>query len=188
MLFTETTLKGAYLVEIEPLQDERGFFSRTFCRNEFERHGLNPNVAQCSLSYNRQRGTLRGLHYQIVPRPEAKLVRCTAGSIFDVIVDLRPSSPTYCQWVGVELSGRGRRGMLYVPEGFAHGFQTLEDDTEVVYQISEFHSPDYARGVRWNDPAFAIQWPEDRRVISDRDRSFPDFKVQRKGSETPCGQ
>ena len=179
MLFTETRLKGAHLIQLEPLEDDRGFFSRTFCREEFERHGLNPCVAQCSLSYNYRKGTLRGLHYQVAPRQEAKLVRCTAGSIFDVIVDLRPASLTYCQWFGVELGSRQRRVMVYVPEGFAHGFQTLEDDTEIVYQISELYSPDDARGVRWDDPAFAIQWPEEPRVMSERDKSFPDYEVER---------
>ena len=179
MLFTETRLKGAHLIQLEPLEDDRGFFSRTFCREEFERHGLNPCVAQCSLSYNYRKGTLRGLHYQVAPRQEAKLVRCTAGSIFDVIVDLRPASLTYCQWIGVELGSRQRRVMVYVPEGFAHGFQTLEDDTEIVYQISELYSPDDARGVRWDDPAFAIQWPEEPRVMSERDKSFPDYEVER---------
>jgi dTDP-4-dehydrorhamnose 3,5-epimerase len=179
VLFTETRLKGAHLIQLEPLEDDRGFFSRTFCREEFERHGLNPCVAQCSLSYNYRKGTLRGLHYQVAPRQEAKLVRCTAGSIFDVIVDLRPASLTYCQWIGVELGSRQRRVMVYVPEGFAHGFQTLEDDTEIVYQISELYSPDDARGVRWDDPAFAIQWPEEPRVMSERDKSFPDYEVER---------
>lgn len=179
MLFTETRLKGAHLIQLEPLEDDRGFFSRTFCREEFERHGLNPCVAQCSLSYNYRKGTLRGLHYQVAPRQEAKLVRCTAGSIFDVIVDLRPASLTYCQWFGVELGSQQRRVMVYVPEGFAHGFQTLEDDTEILYQISELYSPDDARGVRWDDPAFAIQWPEEPRVMSERDKSFPDYEVER---------
>src|SRR5262249_35834055 len=138
-------------------------------------HGLNAQVAQCNLSYNRKRGTLRGMHYQITPRAEAKLVRCISGSIFDVIIDLRPESPTYCQWTAVELSARAEPTMLFVPEGFAHGFQTLQDDTEVMYQHSEFYSPDHARGIRWNDPAFGIQWPQDERIISERDRSYPDF-------------
>jgi dTDP-4-dehydrorhamnose 3,5-epimerase len=176
MIFKETELKGAYIVEIEPVEDDRGFFGRTFCRNEFEAHGLNPNVAQCSSSFSRRSGTLRGLHYQAAPYAEAKLVRCVAGSIFDVIVDLRTASSTRAQWFGLELRSRGR-DMLYVPEGFAHGFETLEDDTEVLYQISQFYSPAAARGVRWNDPAFAIRWPREITVISDRDRKFPEYEV-----------
>jgi len=176
MVFREIKLKGAYLIEMEPIEDDRGFFSRTFCRDEFEKHGLNPNVAQCNLSYNRKRGTLRGMHYQVAPRQETKLVCCVSGSIFDVIIDLRPHSPTYCQWTTFELVGWGRRSMLYVPEGFAHGFQTLEDDTEVFYQISEFYSPDCARGIRWDDPAFAIPWPVTQRIISEQDRSYSDFE------------
>jgi dTDP-4-dehydrorhamnose 3,5-epimerase len=175
MIFTETKLPGAYLIELEPQNDERGFFARAFCREEFEKHGLNPGVAQCNVSYNRRKGTLRGLHYQIAPFSEAKLVTCIAGSIYDVIVDLRPDSPHYCDWLAVKLSGRGSRAMLYIPENFAHGFQTLEDDTEVFYQMSQFYNPDAANGCRWNDPAFNITWPEDHRIITERDRSFADF-------------
>jgi dTDP-4-dehydrorhamnose 3,5-epimerase len=177
MVFIETKLKGAYLVETEPIVDERGFFARTFCREEFTRHGLNPQVVQCNLSYNREKGTLRGMHYQISPRQEVKLVSCVSGSIYDVIVDLRSESPTYCEWVGVELGAR-RRQMLYIPEGFAHGFQTLEADAEVFYQMSEFYAPECARGVRWDDPAFAVSWPVGPRIISARDRSYPDFHGQ----------
>jgi dTDP-4-dehydrorhamnose 3,5-epimerase len=174
MIFTETALKGAYLIEPEEIKDERGFFARTWCRREFEAHGLNPRVAQCNISFNVKKGTLRGMHFQITPHEEAKLVRCTRGAIYDVIVDVRPNSPTITQHVGVTLSA-GNRKMLYVPEGCAHGFLTLEDDTEVSYQISEFYAPDHARGYRWNDPAFRIPWPAEVLVISDRDRQYPDF-------------
>jgi dTDP-4-dehydrorhamnose 3,5-epimerase len=175
MFFKETKLKGAYIIELEPAADERGYFARTYCSEEFERHGLNPRVAQCNVSYNQRKGTLRGLHYQIVPFSEAKLVTCIAGSIYDVIVDVRPDSPTYCGWFAVKLSARHPRSMLYIPENFAHGFQTLEDDTEVFYQMSESYHPDSARGLRWNDPTFNIHWPQDRHIISAKDRSFPDF-------------
>jgi dTDP-4-dehydrorhamnose 3,5-epimerase len=176
MVFIETKLKGAYLVETEPIADERGFFARTFCREEFTSHGLNARVVQCNLSYNRQKGTLRGMHYQVSPRQEVKLVSCVSGSIYDVIVDLRQESPTYCECTAVELSARGHRRMLYIPEGFAHGFQTLEDDAEVFYQMSESYAPECARGVRWDDPAFGIPWPDGPRIISERDRSYPDFQ------------
>ena len=175
MIFTETKLHGAFILELEKLEDERGFFARTFCQEEFKRHGLNPQIAQCNVSYNRRKGTLRGLHYQIVPFTEAKLLTCIAGSIYDVIVDLRPDSPTYREWFAVELTARHPRSMVYIPENFAHGFQTLEDDTEVFYQMSESYHPDSARGLRWNDPAFNIHWPQDQHVISEKDRSFPDF-------------
>jgi dTDP-4-dehydrorhamnose 3,5-epimerase len=175
MLFKETQLTGAYIIELEPTIDERGCFARTFCREEFSSHGLNPRVAQCDISYNRKKGTLRGLHYQIAPFSEAKLVSCIAGSIYDVIVDLRADSPSYCEWFAVQLSAHHPRSMLYIPEKFAHGFQTLEDETEVFYQMSQFYHPQSARGLRWDDPAFRIIWPEDQRIISKRDRSFPDF-------------
>ncbi|HEX8723372.1 MAG TPA: dTDP-4-dehydrorhamnose 3,5-epimerase [Pyrinomonadaceae bacterium] len=175
MRFVETPLPGAFVVEPEPAADERGLFARTFCREEFAALGLDTRVAQCSTSYNRRRGTLRGLHYQAEPYPEAKLVRCTAGSVYDVLVDLRADSPAFRRWFAVELTASNRRA-LYVPAGLAHGFQTLEDDSEVFYQISEFYHPECARGVRWDDPAFGVRWPEsDARVISGRDRAFPDF-------------
>ena len=174
MRFVETKLGGAYVIEPERHSDERGFFGRTFCQQEFQKHELNPCVAQCSVSFNKKKGTLRGMHFQVAPHQEAKLVRCTMGSIFDVIVDLRPDSPTFKQYFSANLSAENRRA-LYVPEGFAHGFQTLEDNSEVFYQISEFYVPECARGVRWNDPAFAIQWPDDERIILDRDQSYPDF-------------
>lgn len=170
----ETPVVGAYLIELERLEDERGFFARTWCRREFEEAGLNTELAQCSLSFSLRRGTLRGLHYQAAPHEEVKNVRCTMGSIYDVVVDLRPRSPTYLQHFGTTLSAENRR-TLYVPEGCAHGFLTLEDSTEVFYQISEFHVPEAARGVRWDDPAFGIQWPMEVQVISERDRTYPDF-------------
>ena len=176
MKFLETPLPGAFVIDIEPIEDERGFFARTFCRQEFESRGLNPNLVQCSISFNRRKHTLRGMHFQAKPHEEAKVVWCAAGAIHDVIVDLRPASPTFKRWHAVELKA-GTWRMVYVPEGFAHGFQTLQDDTEVFYQISEFHDLALARGVRWNDPAFRIDWPESPRAISERDRSYPDFKA-----------
>jgi dTDP-4-dehydrorhamnose 3,5-epimerase len=179
MIFRETPLKGAYQIDLDVRPDVRGFFARTFCRREFESRGLDPGVAQCSLSYNRQRGTLRGMHYQQTPHEEAKLVRCVRGALYDVIVDLRRDSPTFRQWAAFELRAEPGRPatMVYIPPGFAHGFQTLEDDTEVLYQMSEFHAPEAQRGFRWNDPAFAIRWPEPVQMISERDRTFPDFFV-----------
>jgi dTDP-4-dehydrorhamnose 3,5-epimerase len=174
MIFTETDLKGAFVVDIEKHQDERGFFARSWCRREFEAHGLNPKLAQCNISFNPHKRTLRGMHYQAKPFEEAKLVRCTRGSLHDVIVDLRSDSPSYKKSLGVVLTAENRR-MLYVPKGFAHGFLTLENDTEVFYQISEFYMPESQRGFRWNDPAIAISWPAEVEFISDRDRNFPDF-------------
>ena len=158
MRFTETRLKGAFIIEPERLEDERGFFARTFCQKEFGAHGLNSKIVQCNVSYNKHKGTLRGMHYQAPPMAEAKLVSCTRGAIYDVIIDLQPESPTYCQWFAEELNAENSK-MIYIPEGFAHGFQTLEDETEVFYQMSEFYSPEHARGVRWDDPAFGIKWP-----------------------------
>jgi dTDP-4-dehydrorhamnose 3,5-epimerase len=174
VIFRETKLPGAFVIEPERLEDERGFFARTWCEREFRAHGLNPRLVQCNVSYNRARSTLRGMHYQAAPHEEAKLVRCTMGAVHDVVVDLRPDSPTFRQWVAVELSARNRT-MLYVPEGFAHGFQTLEDDTEVFYQMSELYHPECARGVRWDDPAFGIEWPLPPRALSERDRQYVDF-------------
>lgn len=174
MKFTETRLSGAYVIELERIEDARGYFARTFCRDEFQEHGLDPDVAQCNLSYSAERGTLRGMHFQRAPHEEAKLVHCTRGRIFDVIVDLRPESETYTDWNGRELDARDHR-MVYVPEGFAHGFLTLEDDVEVLYQMSTSYAPDAATGVRWDDPAFGIQWPGEVRVMSEKDRSWPDF-------------
>jgi dTDP-4-dehydrorhamnose 3,5-epimerase len=175
MIFAEAKLKGAFIVEPERLEDERGFFARTWCQREFEAHGLNTRWVQCNISFNRTRGTLRGMHYQAAPYEEAKLIRCTMGAIYDVIVDLRPESPTFKQHIAVVLTAQNHK-MLYVPEGFAHGFLTLEDNTEVFYQMSEFYVPGYSRGIRWNDPAFGIQWPADVQVISERDQNHPDFK------------
>ena len=174
MIFTETELSGAFIIEAEQLEDERGFFARTWCQREFEAHGINAQLAQCNVSFNKKKGTLRGMHYQTSPHEEAKLVRCTMGAIFDVIIDLRRQSPTFKKWVAVDLNERNRR-MLYVPEGFAHGFQTLEDNTEVFYQMSEFYAPEHARGVRWNDPAFQISWPEAEPLVSPRDQQYADF-------------
>ena len=162
------------MIDPERLEDERGFFARTWCQREFEKHGLDTAVAQCSISFNKKMGTLRGMHYQIAPHAEQKLVRCTAGIVYDVIVDLRPDSRTFRHWFATELSVDNRR-MLYIPEGFAHGFLTLTDNTEVYYQISEHHVPDSSRGVRWNDPAFAISWPEHPRIVSQRDSAYADF-------------
>jgi dTDP-4-dehydrorhamnose 3,5-epimerase len=174
MIFNTTELPGAYIIEPERYEDERGFFARTWCQHEFEQHGLSTRLAQCNISFNKRMGTLRGMHYQVAPYAEVKLVRCTMGAIYDVIIDLRPHAPTFMRHVGVVLSAENRR-MLYVPEGFAHGFQTLEDNSEVFYQMSEFYAQAYGRGVRWDDPAFGVQWPEAERNIIDRDRYYPDF-------------
>lgn len=173
MIYHETSLKDAYVLELEKIGDERGFFARTWCKEELESHGLDGDLAQCSLSFNHKTGTLRGMHFQIPPHGETKIVRCTKGAIFDVIIDLRAKSSTYLKWVGVELSAENRT-MLYIPKGFAHGFQTLADDSEVFYFISETYHPEAARGVHWNDPAFQIIWPEaENRVISGKDRNWP---------------
>ena len=181
MIFREKSLTGVFEIELTPQADDRGFFARSYCWREFQAHGLNPQVVQCNVSYNRQRGTLRGMHYQTAPDVEAKLIRCARGALYDVVVDIRADSPTFRQWTAAELrteAGTPSR-MLYVPEGFAHGFLTLEDDTEVFYQMSGFYAPQAARGFRWNDPAFEIEWPEPMRVISDRDRTYPDFSWTR---------
>jgi dTDP-4-dehydrorhamnose 3,5-epimerase len=174
MIFKETSLKGAFIIEPERREDSRGFFARTWCEKEAVVHGVNPKVVQCNISYNHRKGTLRGMHYQKAPFEEAKLVRCTMGAIHDVIIDLRPDSPTFTRHFAVILTAENRM-MLYIPEGFAHGFQTLTDNAEVFYQMSQFYSPDCAAGVRWNDPAFAIAWPTAKRIINDRDRNYPDF-------------
>ncbi|HET6328429.1 MAG TPA: dTDP-4-dehydrorhamnose 3,5-epimerase [Planctomycetaceae bacterium] len=175
MKFTETWLAGAYLIDIEPREDERGFFARTFCRREFEDHGLEPNLLQCSVSFNRCQGTIRGIHFQRSPYQETKIVRCTAGAIFDVIVDLRADSPTFLKYLAVELTAENRRA-LYVPKDFAHGFQTLAEETEVAYQMSEFYAPNSAAGLRWNDPLLAIEWPLPVSVISQQDAASADFQ------------
>ena len=174
MIFHATSLPDAFIVEPELLGDERGWFARTWCREAFAEHGLNAELAQCSLSYTRERATLRGMHYQRSPQGETKLVRVTRGAIYDVALDLRPDSVTFCQWSAVELTAENRK-MSYVPDGFAHGFVTLTDDVEVFYQISVPHEPTSAAGVRWDDPAFNIDWPVDQPVLSERDAAFPDF-------------
>ena len=174
MIFTETKLPGAFVIEPEKHEDERGFFARSFCRREFEARGLNPNVAQCNISFNKRKGTLRGMHFQAAPFAEAKLVRCTAGAIYDVMIDLRPASRAFKKHFAMELSAREGK-MLYIPEEFAHGFQTLEDNTEVFYQMSQTYSAEHARGVRWDDPAFGIPWPQGERIMNERDRNYPDF-------------
>ena len=175
MIFRETKLPGAFAIDLEPKTDERGFFARTWCQNEFADHGLSTKLAQCSVSFNTRKGTLRGMHYQLAPHAETKLVRCTRGAIYDVILDLRPQSPKFKDSFGIVLTAE-KRNMLYVPEGCAHGFLTLEEGTEVFYQISEFQSPESARGVRFDDPAFGIAWPEKVEVISERDRNYPNFE------------
>jgi len=169
--FEATALKGAYIIKPELITDTRGLFARTFCRNEFQKQGLASDLVQCNISFNRKRGTLRGMHYQADPYSEAKLVRCTMGAIYDVVVDISPDSPTFRKWVGVELSAQNRV-MLYIPEGYAHGFQTLKEDTEVFYQMSEFYHPEKAAGVRWNDPALAIDWPVPNPIVSEKDSSY----------------
>jgi dTDP-4-dehydrorhamnose 3,5-epimerase len=175
VIFTETPLPGALVIEPERLEDPRGFFARTWCERELEARRLETRIAQCSTSFNKKKGTLRGMHYQVAPAAETKIIRCVRGGLYDVILDLRPDSPTLMRHFAVVLTAENRK-MLYVPTGFAHGFQTLEDDTELLYQMSEFYSPEHARGVRWDDPAFSIRWPEDDRTIVERDRSYPDFR------------
>jgi dTDP-4-dehydrorhamnose 3,5-epimerase len=175
MTFVETKLKGVVEVHLDLKIDERGFFARSWCQTEYESRGLNPKLVQCNVSYNTRKGTLRGIHYQDAPYQEAKLVRCTRGAIYDVAVDLRPDSPTFKEWVAAVLTAENRH-MLYVPEGCGHGFLTLEDGSEVFYQMSEFYIADCGRGVRWNDSAFGIAWPAEVRAISERDRMYPDFE------------
>lgn len=174
MIFKSLHLPGAFVMEPDRHADVRGYFARTFCEKDFVDHGLEPRISQCSVSFNRRKGTLRGMHYQVAPFEEVKVVRCNRGAIYDVIIDLRPASPAFKKWFGVRLDEQNGH-MLYIPKGFAHGFQTLGDDTEVFYQMSQVFSPQHARGVRWNDPAFSIEWPEDERIILDRDRNYPDF-------------
>jgi len=174
MIFTETPLAGAFVIALEPRDDERGFFARAFCQNELAEHGLETTVAQANLSFNHRKGTLRGLHMQNPPHGEDKMVRCITGAIFDAIVDLRPGSPTYRQWFGVELSAANRL-MLYVPKGFAHGYQSLTDGSEVLYMVTQFYTPGAERGLRWNDPAFGIAWPLPDPILSEKDAAAPDF-------------
>lgn len=173
MKFTESRLSGLFVVEIEPRVDERGFFARSWCAREFSEHGLNARIVQCNISMNATAGTLRGMHFQRIPHEEAKLIRCTRGSLYDVAIDLRADSPTFLQWFGETLSAENRR-MIYIPPGFAHGFVTLENETEVSYQMTEFYEPGAGCGVRWDDPLFGIRWPREPSVIAERDRSYPD--------------
>ena len=176
MIFEEIYLKGAFVVELEKIEDSRGFFARAWCRNEFEKNRLNALIVQCNMSFNKIKGTLRGMHFQREPKEETKFVRCTRGSIYDVIIDLRPHSSTYLQWFGIELTEENGR-MLYIPENFAHGYQTLTDNASVFYQVSQFYSPESEWGVRWNDPLFGIEWPiDDDVIISEKDASWPDYK------------
>jgi len=176
MEFLKTKLPGVFAIQIEAKPDDRGFFARTWCQKEFESQGLEGKLVQCSLSFNKRKGTLRGMHYQIAPHEETKVVRCTQGAIYDVVLDLRPKSPAFKNWTGVELTAE-KRNMIYVPQGCAHGFLTLEDRCEVIYQMSEFQYAESSRGVRWDDPAFQIEWPTEVEVISERDRTYPDFQT-----------
>ena len=176
MIFTETELKGAFVIELEKFGDERGFFALSWSQDEFAKRGLESSMAECNVSFNRERGTLRGMHYQEDPYGQAKVVRCTMGAIYDVIIDLRSESLTFKKWFGVELNAENRLN-LYVPKGFAHGFQTLEDNSEISYQMSSPYVPDSGRGVRWNDPAFGIEWPEKVRIMNPRDKDYRDFKA-----------
>lgn len=176
MIFTELELKGAYLVEVKKLEDERGFFGRAWCRNEFLDHGMNPDFVQLNTSFSKKKGTIRGMHYQVDPYQEVKFIRCTRGRIYDVIIDLRPDSPTFKKWVGNELTADNYR-MVYVPENFAHGFVTLEDDSEVYYPVSQFYTPGAERGLRYNDPAFNIKWPVEITMVSAKDNAHNDFTI-----------
>ncbi|MDH4128864.1 MAG: dTDP-4-dehydrorhamnose 3,5-epimerase [Spirochaetota bacterium] len=172
MKFIETPLKGAFIIELDEIKDDRGFFARSWCKKEFKDLGLNPKLVQCSISFNKKKGTLRGMHFQVKPHEEAKLIRCTMGKLYDVIIDLRPNSKTYKQWFSIELSQDNRK-MLYIPEAFAHGFQTLTDNTEIFYQMSQFFHEESASGVSWDDPTFNILWPIKEIIISDKDKAYP---------------
>ena len=174
MKFTQSPLQNAWILEIEPRGDERGYFARTFCRKELEAHGLDATIVQSNSSYSRDAGTLRGMHYQKAPAEETKLIRCLRGSIFDVIIDLRPDSSTYLQSYGIELTADNLR-MLYIPKGFAHGFMTLQDHTEVLYMVGEYYTPNCEDGLRYNDPKFNIEWPVEPSVVSEKDQNWPDF-------------
>ena len=176
MIFTKTTVNDAYIVELDKREDHRGFFARTWDKNEFEEHNLNSNLVQCNVSFSKKRGTLRGMHYQKKPFEESKLIRCTKGKIFDVIIDLRTHSSTFKKWFGVELTQENYK-MLYVPEGFAHGFQSLEDNSEIIYQVSEFYTPNSELGIHWNDPAFNITWPIEEKIITEKDNSWKVFDL-----------
>jgi dTDP-4-dehydrorhamnose 3,5-epimerase len=177
MRFIANELEGSYIIKIEPAMDERGFFARTFCAKEFRKMGLASHFVQCNTAWSKAKGTLRGMHYQIAPHAEVKIVRCTCGAIYDVIIDLRLHSPTYCKWAAVELTPASKM-MLYVPDGFAHGYQTLEPFTEVSYWMSNFYNHSAQRSVRWNDPTFGIHWPIHNPILSKKDRSYPDFKLK----------
>lgn len=175
MIFNETELKGAYIIDIQPIRDNRGYFSRAMCKREFDQFGLMSCFVQANLTYSPRRGTLRGFHYQVAPFEEVKLVRCTRGAIYDVIIDLRPDSPTFEQWRATELSADNHK-TIYIPAGFAHGYQALLDDTEVYYQVGEFYTPEYDRGIRWNDATFAVQWPiTPPPILSEKDQHWPDY-------------
>jgi len=179
MKFSETKIKGAYLLEIQPIRDERGYFSRSFCPDEFKSRGLDFDIVQCNVSYNQKKGTLRGMHYQCAPHEEAKIVSCLQGALYDVILDLRPASETFRQWAAVELSAAWEKShkMVYIPKGCAHGFQTLTDDTVIYYQMADSYHPESARGVRWNDRAFDIIWPLPVRVMSKKDAGYQDYTL-----------
>mgnify|MGYP006302466629 CR=1 FL=1 len=177
MIFKETKLKGAFEIEIKKLEDNRGFFGRSWCANEMKEYGLNTNICQANTSFSKKKGTLRGMHFQYDPYQETKLIRCTRGRIFDVIIDLRPGSPTFKQWIGVELTQDNYK-MLYVPEDFAHGFITLEDNSEVTYLVTQFYTPGAEGGIRWNDPAFIVDWPIEPTVLSEKDANHPDYKIK----------
>jgi len=176
MIFTETILKNAYVIELEKREDHRGFFARTWDKKEFEEHNLNSNLVQCNVSFSKKCGTLRGMHYQKKPFEESKVIRCVKGKIFDVIIDLRTSSSTFKKWFGVELTEENYK-MLYVPEGFAHGFQTLEDNSEIIYQVSEFYTPNSELGIHWNDHAFNITWPIEEKIITEKDNAWKVFDL-----------
>ena len=177
VVFTESSLPGAYFIAMEKQEDDRGYFARSWCEREFKRHNLDSTLVQCSISYNRKKGTLRGMHYQAPPCAESKLVRCTRGAMFDVIIDLRTSSPTFTRWISVELTPDNGT-MIFIPKGFAHGFQTLTDNTDVFYQMSEFYAPDHQRGFRWDDPMIGIKWPHPVTTMSDKDRTLPEFNTR----------
>lgn len=176
MIFTETKLAGAHIVDLEPRTDDRGFFARAFCANEFAAHNMKTSVVQANISFNHKKGTLRGMHYQVPPAAETKFIRCLRGGIYDVIIDMRPESPTFLQHIGVELTADNHRA-LYIPEMFAHGFQTLSDDTEVMYLVGEFYTPGYERGLRYDDPALGLEWPLPVSVISEKDATWPLYTV-----------
>ncbi|MCB8976629.1 MAG: dTDP-4-dehydrorhamnose 3,5-epimerase [Ardenticatenaceae bacterium] len=179
MIFEETRLPGAYIIHLEPIQDNRGFFSRVFCQREFEAHNLHTDFVQANLTHSEKKGTLRGLHYQIRPHKEVKLVHCPRGAIYDVIVDMRPDSPTYLEWISVELTAENRK-MIYIPGDFAHGYQTLADDSEVYYQVGQFYAPDFEQGIQWDDPALNIKWPDPSNpILSEKDKMWPEFQPEK---------